>query len=55
MYGEMVMKNEDIAELHILWDYFKQPRANTEWNNKLMKRLKELVNMKLRAENERKS
>lgn len=48
------MTSSEICELEALWEFFEKPRSSTSINNKLLKRLKELVTLKLREENERK-
>lgn len=40
----------DLCELEALWDFFSVPRATTEKNKVLLKRLRNLVTMKLQTE-----
>lgn len=44
------MNKDDLFELDFLWEFFKTPRSMCDRNKELLKRLKQLVTMKLQEE-----
>lgn len=44
------MTKDDLFELEFLWEFFKTPRSTSKRNKELLKKLKQLVIIKLQEE-----